>query len=388
MTLRPARFLESMKARGFQKPGPHFRTAAILPGGGALFHSKLARNSGPLPPRATLFCLRRGVPVQWAANGADAAAHIMKTIVLAIGGNSLIRDLQHMTVPDQYAAVVETVRHITDLLEKHYRIVITHGNGPQVGFLLLRSEHSRGLLHQVPLDSIVADTQGALGYQIQQALENEFRRRGLRNVVATVVTQTLVDRDDPAFAAPSKPIGEFYTREQAEDRKRVENWVMAEDAGRGWRRVVASPRPVRIIEWEIVRHLAKDGYVVVAAGGGGIPVVADSRGLLTGVAAVIDKDLASAVLAGQLGADMLVISTQVEKVCLNFGKPNQRALDTLTVRAAKQYLAEGHFAPGSMQPKVEACIQFIEQGGREAVITCPAALSAALDGHTGTRVLP
>jgi len=310
----------------------------------------------------------------------------MKTIVIAIGGNSLIKDDKHMSVPDQYAAVVETARHITDLLERRYRIVITHGNGPQVGFILLRSEHSRGLLHQVPLDSIVADTQGALGYQIQQALENEFRRRGLKKSVATVVTQTLVDRRDPAFAKPSKPIGQFYTRAEAEDRVRVEQWAMTEDAGRGWRRVVASPRPLRIIEAEVVRHLVKDGYVVIAVGGGGIPVAADEQGILSGVAAVIDKDLASAVLAREIEADMLVISTAVEKVCLNFGQPNERALDAITAAEARRYVAEGHFHPGSMLPKIQACLQFLEAGGREALITCPAALSAALDGRTGTRI--
>jgi carbamate kinase len=310
----------------------------------------------------------------------------MKTIVIAIGGNSLITDARHQSVPDQYAAVVETVRHITDLLERGYRIVITHGNGPQVGFILLRSEHSRGLLHEVPLDSIVADTQGALGYQIQQALENEFRRRGLSKSVATIVTQTLVDRNDPAFAEPSKPIGEFYSREQAEERMRVERWNMVEDAGRGWRRVVASPRPVRIIESGVIRHLASGGYVVIAAGGGGIPVIADEKGLLTGVAAVIDKDLASAVLAAQIEADFLVISTAVEKVCLDFGSPNQRTLDAMTVAEAKRYIAEGHFAPGSMLPKIEACIHFVEQHGGTAVITCPARLSAALEGRSGTRV--
>jgi carbamate kinase len=312
----------------------------------------------------------------------------MKTVVIAIGGNSLIKDARHQSVPDQYAAIVRTVRHITDLLERRYRIVITHGNGPQVGFILLRSEHSRGILHQVPLDSIVADTQGALGYQIQQALENEFRRRGLKKSVATVVTQTLVDRNDPAFAKPSKPIGQFYTQQEAEDRMRVEKWTMVEDAGRGWRRVVASPKPVRTVEAEVVRHLVKDGYVVIAAGGGGIPVVADEDGMLSGVAAVIDKDLASAVLAQQIGADMLVISTGVEKVCLNFGKPDQRALDSLTVAEARKYIAEGHFQPGSMLPKVEACVQFLENGGSESVITCPEALSAALDGQTGTRIVP
>jgi carbamate kinase len=312
----------------------------------------------------------------------------VKTLVIAIGGNSLIENAQHMSVPDQYAAVVKTVHHITDLLEQRHRIVITHGNGPQVGFILLRSEHSRGILHQVPLDSIVADTQGALGYQIQQALQNEFRRRGLKKSVVTVVTQTLVNRDDAAFASPGKPIGEFYTREQAEDRMRVEKWTMMEDAGRGWRRVVASPIPVRIIESEVVRHLVKAGYVVIAAGGGGIPVVADEKGILRGVAAVIDKDLASAVLAKEIGADMLVISTAVEKVCLNFGTPGQRALDSMTVAEARRYMAEGHFKPGSMLPKIEACVQFVTNSGHEALITCPEALPAALDGHTGTRLVP
>ena len=310
----------------------------------------------------------------------------MKTVVIAIGGNSLIKDAQHMSVPDQYVAVMATARHIAGLVERGYRLVITHGNGPQVGFILLRSEHSRGLLHQVPLDSIVADTQGALGYQIQQALENEFRRRGLKNSAITVVTQTLVDGHDPAFVKPDKPIGEFYTREQAEDRMRVEKWAMVEDAGRGWRRVVASPQPARIIEAGVIKHLVKAGYVVIAAGGGGIPVVADDQGMLTGVAAVIDKDLASAVLAAEIGAGRLVISSAVERVCLHFGKPNQRPLDSMTLAEARQYILEGHFAPGSMLPKVQACIQFIEQGGREALITCPEALSVALEGRGGTRV--
>ncbi len=312
----------------------------------------------------------------------------MKTLVLAIGGNSLIKDAQHQSVPDQYAAVVETVRHITDLLERGFRIVITHGNGPQVGFILLRSEHSRGLLHQVPLDSIVADTQGALGYQLQQALENEFRRRGLKKAVATVVTQVLVDATDPAFANPSKPIGEFYTLHQAEERMRVEKWLMAEDSGRGWRRVVPSPRPLRVIEAQVVRHLVQEGYVVIAAGGGGIPVVANQAGLLAGVAAVIDKDLASAVLAQQISAARLVISTGVERVCLDFGKPNQRPIDSMTVTEARHYMAEGHFQPGSMLPKLEACLQFLEGGGREAIITCPAKLVAALAGRAGTHITP
>jgi carbamate kinase len=312
---------------------------------------------------------------------------IVKTVVIAIGGNSLIKDARHMSVPDQYAAVVETARHITDLLERHYRVVITHGNGPQVGFILLRSEHSRGILHQVPLDSIVADTQGALGYQIQQALENEFRRRRLKKSVATIVTQTLVDGADPAFAKPTKPIGQFYTRAEAEDRMRVEKWAMVEDAGRGWRRVVASPEPVQIVESEVIKHLVKNGYVVIAAGGGGVPVVADENGLLRGVAAVIDKDAASAALAEAISADLLVISTAVEKACLDFGKPTQRALDSMTAADARRYMAAGHFAPGSMLPKIQACLRFVERGGQAALITSPDALSAALDGKTGTRIV-
>ena len=309
----------------------------------------------------------------------------MKTILLAIGGNSLITDSKHATVPDQYAAVVETVSHIADLLAEN-RVVITHGNGPQVGFILLRSEHSRGILHPVPLDSIGADTQGAIGYQIQQALQNELLRRGLKKAVATVVTQTLVDRDDPAFQKPSKPIGGFYTREQAEDRMRVEKWDMVEDAGRGWRRVVASPKPKRIIEADVIKHLVDAGYVTIAAGGGGIPVVQDKDGNLTGAAAVIDKDLASAVLAAEIGADTLVISTAVPKVCIHFGKPNQTALDELTVEEAQHYIAERHFAAGSMLPKIQACITFLNNCGAEAIITNPESLSLAIKGKAGTRI--
>src|SRR5438876_4480585 len=310
----------------------------------------------------------------------------MKTVVIAIGGNSLIKDEKHMSVPDQYAAVVETAKHITDLVERGFRVVITHGNGPQVGFILLRSEHSRGLLHEVPLDSIGADTQGAIGYQIQQAMQNEFRKRNLKKSVATVVTQTLVDKNDPAFQKPSKPIGQFYKKEEAEDRMRVEKWTMVEDAGRGWRRVVASPKPVRILEADVIQRLVNDDVVVVAAGGGGIPVVADEAGNLRGTAAVIDKDLASAVLAKEIAADLLVISTAVEKVCLNFGKPDQKTLDRISVADAKQYITEGHFKPGSMLPKVQACVQFIENGGSEALITCPEVLPAALAGKTGTKL--
>lgn len=311
----------------------------------------------------------------------------MRTVVIAIGGNSLIKDEKHMSVPDQYAAVCETAQHIAELIQGGLRVVITHGNGPQVGFILLRSEHSRGILHEVPLDSIGADTQGAIGYQLQQALGNELRKRGVKKSVVTVVTQTLVDKNDPAFQKPSKPIGQFYKKDEAEDRMRVEKWTMVEDAGRGWRRVVPSPKPVRIIETAVIQKLVADGFILVAAGGGGIPVVEDENGNLRGVAAVIDKDLASAVLAKEIGADLLLISTAVEKVYLNFGKPDQKPLDKMTVAEAKKYIAEGHFKPGSMLPKVQACVQFIESGGAEALITCPEALPAALEGRTGTRIV-
>ncbi|HOW27572.1 MAG TPA: carbamate kinase [Elusimicrobiota bacterium] len=311
----------------------------------------------------------------------------MKTLVIAIGGNSLIKDAKHQKVEDQYSCVCETSKFIAELIEAGHRVVITHGNGPQVGFILLRSEYSRGILHEVPLDSIGADTQGAIGYQIQQAMQNELWIRGLRKSVVTVVTQTLVESSDPAFQKPTKPIGPFYKKEQADERMAHEKWSMVEDSGRGWRRVVPSPKPVRVIESKAIQDLVERGVVVVAAGGGGIPVVRDDQGRLKGVAAVIDKDYASAILAKEIGADLFIISTGVEQVCLNFGKPDQKTLSVMTRDEAMKYLKEGHFAAGSMKPKVEACLQFIDGGGQEALITSPEALERALAGKTGTRIV-
>lgn len=311
----------------------------------------------------------------------------MKTIVVAIGGNSLIRDEQHRSVGDQYAAVCETVRHLVPLAAAGHRLVVTHGNGPQVGFILLRSEYSRGFLHEVPIESIVADTQGAIGYQIQQAFENELWARKVKRSVATVITQTLVEAGDPAFKSPTKPIGPFYKKEQAEERMQKDGWKMVEDAGRGWRRVIASPKPVRIIENHVIRSMVKEDVIVIAAGGGGIPVVRDAAGQLKGVAAVIDKDYASAMLAKDIGADVFVISTAVDRVCLNFGKPEQRELAVMTRDEALGYLKDGHFAAGSMKPKVEACLQFIDSGGKEAMITSPERLEEALAGKNGTRIV-
>jgi len=311
-----------------------------------------------------------------------------KTVVVAIGGNSLIKDEKHQTVPDQYKAICETAENIADLIEFGYRVVITHGNGPQVGFILLRSEYSRGILHEVPLDSIVADTQGAIGYQIQQALMNELFIRNIHKQVITVVTQTLVDRNDPAFQNPTKPIGKFYTKEEAEERMKKEKWTMMEDAGRGWRRVVPSPKPIRIIERKAIKELIERDFVVVAVGGGGIPVISDEKGILSGVQAVIDKDIASAVLAKEIAADLFVISTAVEKVYINFGRPDQSPIDRMTVKEAKKYIDEGHFKPGSMLPKINAVILYLESGGKEAIITDPEHIKDAIEGKTGTHILP
>jgi carbamate kinase len=310
-----------------------------------------------------------------------------RTIVVAIGGNSLITDRSHQTVPDQYHAIEATCGHLTALLqERDVRLVITHGNGPQVGFILQRSEIAAATLHQVPLDSCVADTQGAIGYQIQRALRNAFERAGLRRQAVTVVTQVLVDAADPAFRKPSKPIGSFLTRERAEEHVQKDGWHVVEDAGRGWRRVVSSPAPTAVLELDAVRALLDAGFVVIAAGGGGIAVVRDEQGELSGATAVVDKDLATSLLARELRADQLVISTAVEKVCLDWGKPTQRAVDAMTVAEARRFIAEGHFKPGSMLPKVEALVSFVEAGGREGVITDPAHLDAALAGYGGTRV--
>ena len=307
-------------------------------------------------------------------------------VVIAVGGNSLITDARHMTVLDQYRAAGETSHHIAALVAAGYRVVVTHGNGPQVGFILLRSEIARDQLHQVPLESCVADTQGAIGYQIQQTLENELKRRRIWRPVATVVTQVRVSPNDPAFRHPSKPIGPFYSREDAEHHRDRDGWSVREDAGRGWRRVVPSPRPLEVIEEPAIRCLLEQDVIVIAVGGGGIPVVRRRGGLLRGVPAVIDKDAASSLLASDLRADTLIISTGVDQVALNYGKPGERWLDHLTVAEAARYLRQGHFAAGSMGPKIEAAIRFLRKGGRRVIITQPHLLEKAIAGRAGTEI--
>lgn len=311
---------------------------------------------------------------------------VTRTAVIAIGGNSLIKDKEHQSVRDQFASTQETCIHIAEIVKQGWSVVVTHGNGPQVGFILLRSELASNVLHTVPLDSCGADTQGALGYMIQQLLGNRLKKVDSDVPVVTVVTQVIVDADDPAFHNPTKPIGPFYDEAKARRYEREQGWAVIEDAGRGWRRVVASPIPREIVELEAMRTLLGAGFVVVGVGGGGIPVVRDEEGVLRGVEAVIDKDYASSLLAAGLEADLFLISTAVEKVYLNYGKPDQIALDHLTVEQAKGYLEEGHFPPGSMGPKMRAVIEFLEQGGKEALITSPQNLARALRGETGTRI--
>ena len=308
-------------------------------------------------------------------------------LVIAIGGNSLIKDRQHMSVPDQYLALGETSGHIARIIKGGWNVAIGHGNGPQVGFILRRSELAAHELHEVPLDVCGADSQGAIGYALQQNLDNDLRRKGLARPVVTVITQVQVAGDDPAFAHPTKPIGTFMTEEQAKLRREKDGWDVVDDAKRGWRRVVSSPTPVRIVELDAVKALLAAGAVVITVGGGGIPVVADQNGDLHGVAAVIDKDLASSLLASLLGAELFLISTAVEKVALNFGTPDQREVDHLTLSEVKHYLEQGtHFAPGSMKPKMEAVVGYLERGGKEAVITNPENMERALAGETGTRI--
>ena len=313
-----------------------------------------------------------------------------KVAVVAIGGNSLILDPKNVTVEDQYIAAAQTSKHIADMIEAGWDVAIGHGNGPQVGFILRRSEiAAKEGMHEVPLDVCGADSQGAIGYAIQQTLQNELIQRGIKKSVATIVTQVKVDIKDKAFQNPTKPIGGFMEEAEAKKRQKDLGWNVVEDSGRGWRRVVASPIPTEVVEIDAVKELIAAGTVVITVGGGGIPVIDDGKGGCIGTAAVIDKDFASSLLARLINADLLLISTAVEKVAINYGKPDQKWLDKMTLAEAKAYLAEGtHFAKGSMAPKIQAIIWFLENGGKSALITDPAHIGAALRGETGTWIVP
>ena len=307
--------------------------------------------------------------------------------VLAIGGNSLIKDKNHVALSSQYEAVKETANYIVDLVAEGISLVITHGNGPQVGFIYRRGELARHELPLIPLDICGADTQGAIGYMIEKALLNEFRRRGIDRKVTAVVTQMIVDRNDRSFRNPTKPIGSFMSEKEALAHKKESGWEVVEDAGRGFRRVVPSPIPREIIELEVIRLLVQKGYIVIAAGGGGIPVIRNEQGELEGVEAVIDKDLGSSLLARNLGADAFIISTAIDAVYLNFGEKNQTPLRRVSLGEIKRYLEEGHFKPGSMRPKIEAVIEFLEAGGEKAIITSPENLLNAVRGEAGTTII-
>jgi len=312
-----------------------------------------------------------------------------KVAVVAIGGNSLIKDKQHQTVEDQYEAAKETAHHIAGMIEAGWDVAIGHGNGPQVGFILRRSEIANKVegMHELPLDVCGADSQGAIGYALQQNLQNELRTLKVDKPVSTVVTQVLVDKDDPAFQNPSKPIGSFMDQDEADRRAEEMGWDVVEDAGRGWRRVVASPLPVEVVEFPAIKALVDAGVVVIAVGGGGIPVIDTGNRQFQGTAAVIDKDFASSLLAQLLEADLLLISTAVEKVALNFGNPNQEWVSHMTLAELKQYLEEGtHFAKGSMEPKMRAIVWFLESGGKQAIVTDPMNIGRALQGETGTLI--
>ena len=311
-----------------------------------------------------------------------------KLAVVAVGGNALIRDEQHRTIADQYDTARETVGYVADLIENGWRVVFTHGSGPQMGFILRRSELALHEVIPVPMDYAGADLQGALGYMFVRALRNEFRRRGMAREAVAVVTQVLVERDDPAFRDPTKPIGSPMDEATARKRAADLGWQVREDPGRGWRRVVPSPKPRAIVDLDVIAHLVGEGYVVIACGGGGIPVMQDDAGDIQGIEAVIDKDTASSLLARTLHADRLVIATGVERVAVDFGKPTQRWLERLTLAEAKRLYGQNQFDKGSMGPKIGAVIEFLEGGGAEGIITDPPHLAPALAGVAGTRIVP
>ena len=311
-----------------------------------------------------------------------------KLAVIAIGGNSLIKDGNRITTEDHYKACLETAQDVADLIRDGYKIVLTHGNGPQVGFVLRQCEIARDEIPMLPLDSCVSNTQGGIGYLLQLAFDNVFKKVGVKKTVATIITQVVVSKDDPAFKNPTKPIGSFMEARKAILHQREEGWQIIEDSGRGYRRVVPSPMPKEIIEIEAIKALLEKDILVIAVGGGGIPVYKDEKGILKGVEAVIDKDYASCLLAKELKADYFLISTGVEKVSINFKRPNEKRLDSMTVAEAKKYVSEGHFASGSMLPKINALVDFVSSTGNVGIITDPDNISNAIENRAGTWILP
>jgi carbamate kinase len=310
-----------------------------------------------------------------------------KTAVVALGGNAITKKDEEDTISRQFANTRESLRGIVELIRDGYNLAVTHGNGPQVGNAILRVELARGKAPILPLGVCVADTEGGMGYMIEQSLQNRLRKEGIGRDVVTIVTQVIVDRNDPSIKEPTKFIGQFYTRQEAKKHAKAKGWVVKEDRPKTWRRVVSSPIPLEIVEKKTIKNLVEKGVIVIAAGGGGVPVYEERNGSLEGVDAVIDKDRASAVLARDIGAELLLILTEVEKVATNFGTLLQIDLDKMTVEEAKKYQKEHHFPPGSMGPKIEAAIQFLESGGKEVIITSiPKAYDAVKKKTAGTRI--
>lgn len=311
-----------------------------------------------------------------------------KTAVVALGGNAISREGEEDTIPKQFENTNKSLTSIVELIKEDYHLAITHGNGPQVGNAILRVELARSKAPALPLYVCVADTEGGMGFMVEQCLKNRLQKERIEREVVAVITQVIVDKNDPAIRNPSKFIGQFYSKEEAENFAKERGWVMKKDSNRGYRRVVASPMPKEIVEKKTIKTLVKEGVVVIAAGGGGIPVCYNEDGTLQGIEGVIDKDRASAVLARDIEAELLLILTGVEKVFLNFGTLLQKELDKITVAEARQFLAEGHFPPGSMGPKIEAAISFLEAGGKEVIITSIDKAHEAVLGKAGTKIIP
>ena len=312
----------------------------------------------------------------------------MKRVVIALGGNALQEGNGPATAEAQLQVVEQTSEFIADIIQAGYEVVMAHGNGPQVGRIVLQNENSVNVTPAMPFDVCGAMSQGLIGYHIQQALKKVLTKRGIKKDVVTVVTQVVVGKDDPAFQAPSKPIGPFYDKETAQKLQAEKGWAVKGDAGRGYRRVVASPNPLQIVELDAVKELIKAGFIVVTVGGGGIPVFKNGEGDYEGTAAVIDKDLASERLSEDLNADALLILTAVEQVCINYGKPDEKRLASLTLEEARKYMDEGHFAPGSMKPKIQAAMRFAaSKAGRRAIITSLDKAVPALRGEAGTTIV-
>ena len=310
-----------------------------------------------------------------------------KKIVIALGGNAIIKKGQKGTISEQFDNTIESLEHILPLIKKGYNIILTHGNGPTIGHMMIRVEAGLKQAPYIPLGLCVADSQGGLGYMIELCLNNILYKEKINKKVITLITPVLVSEKDKELNNPSKPIGPFYTKQQAERMRKIhKEWVIKEDAGRGYRRVVPSPIPLKIINKDVIKKMVDEGYIVIAAGGGGVPVIHRKDGTLKGIPAVIDKDRTAAILSNDIKADTLMILTVVDKVCLNYGKEEQKELDKLSVKEAKEYLKQGHFLPGSMKPKIEAAISFLEQGGKEVIICALEKADKALEGKTGTRI--